>query len=364
MPYATSAGIYAASIVLPILGVVLVVLRLNARRLQKASTGWDDFLMLPALCVVIGMGITLCIGVHGKAIGYPTPYEGTLTPEERMTTVNPTIALMGKVQYAFCLLMVLAFGFLKLSITFFYRRLFVTARKTWFDWATKVVITIVLFWAVGFFFGFILGCGVHPSAGWRSVKERNEFCASTADLDNGFVVSDLITDIMVLVLPLPVIWNLHTTVGKKLMVMAILATGAVSVVASIIKVVVSYEITNAGFNTKVDPDLTVSTILYWSMIEAGLAIIAACLPTLQYLVRKVTLDKVIRSVRSTLSLHSNHSQQNESWPMGGYINSRGSSKSASTTETGDFTTDKGNVAGLEEYQAYRVKGTDLHHHGV
>lgn len=36
-------------------------------------------------------------GVHGKAIGYPTPYEPNLTHEEQMNIINPTIRLMGLV---------------------------------------------------------------------------------------------------------------------------------------------------------------------------------------------------------------------------------------------------------------------------
>lgn len=57
------------------------------------------------------------------------------------------------------------------------------------------------------------------------------------------------------------------------------------------------------------PQVTVTTILYWSMIEAGLAIIAACLPNLRFLVSKVSLDSVVNSVRSALSLDSLHSQR-------------------------------------------------------
>jgi len=84
-----------------------------------------------------------------------------------------------------------------------------------------------------------------------------------------------------------------------------------SIAASIVKVIVSYEIANAGFNTNVDPDLTVSTILYWSMIEGGLAIIAACLPTLRFLVGKLSLDSIVNSVRNVLTLESKRSRQSQ-----------------------------------------------------
>ena len=50
-------------------------------------------------------------------------------------------------------------------------------------------------------------------------------------------------------------------------------------------------------------DLLLPT-LYWSIIEASLNIVAACLPTLGPLLAKFSLESVVRSVRSAISLHS------------------------------------------------------------
>ena len=37
--------------------------------------------------------------MHGKAIGYPTPYDANLSPGEQIAAVDPTISLMGKVTF-------------------------------------------------------------------------------------------------------------------------------------------------------------------------------------------------------------------------------------------------------------------------
>lgn len=103
--------------------------------------------------------------------------------------------------------MVLAFGFTKLAITYFYRRLFVSCRGSPFDWVTRIAIAIVVLWTVSYFFGFIFGCGTHFSANWGSVEDE-AYCTALLDLDNSFVVSDLVTDIMILCLPLPVVCSL------------------------------------------------------------------------------------------------------------------------------------------------------------
>ena len=45
------------------------------------------------------------------------------------------------------------------------------------------------------------------------------------------------------------------------------------------------------------------------MLEAGLALIACCLPTLRFLFKGLSPESVIRSVRSIISLHSLGSQK-------------------------------------------------------
>jgi len=165
--------------------------------------------------------------VHAGAIAYPTPYGGNLTPEEELTAINPTIELMNKVrtaaslrmsygantgmqvQYSFVLLSILASGFTKLSIAYFYRRLFVTRNGSPFDWAIRISVAIVVLWTISFFLASLFECGVHFSANWGSVEDLS-YCTAAFNIDNAFVVSDLLTDILVLCLPLPVVSALGT----------------------------------------------------------------------------------------------------------------------------------------------------------
>jgi hypothetical protein len=54
-----------------------------------------------------------------------------------------------------------------------------------------------------------------------------------------------------------------------------------------------------------DPHIdTLTTLLYWSMIETGLALIAACLPTLHYIVARSSIKAMLSSVRSAIGLNS------------------------------------------------------------
>ncbi len=45
-------------------------------------------------------------------------------------------------------------------------------------------------------------------------------------------------------------------------------------------------------------------MMFWSMIEMGIAVVAGCLPTIWPLISNISLDDMMRTVRSVLSLDS------------------------------------------------------------
>ena len=57
--------------------------------------------------------------------------------------------------------------------------------------------------------------------------------------------------------------------------------------------------------------MEITQVLYWSMIESGLALVAACLPTLRFLFGNFSPESLIRSIRSVMSLESLRSQRSE-----------------------------------------------------
>ncbi|KAF2233660.1 hypothetical protein EV356DRAFT_567901 [Viridothelium virens] len=299
----------AAGIVFPILEIAAVGLRFVARHRQKAAVSIDGWLIVPALVCVIGMGAAFIVGVHGKAMGYPTLSQDA---GNYLTESPPEVVLIQKVEYAFQLMMILAYGSIKLSVIYFYRRIFVTHRGGVFDVVTTVSVVVTVLWTLVFFFIFLFSCGSHISAHWGSLQDLTTYCWATYAPEEGLVISDLITDVAVLSLPFPMLWNLHMTSFRKLYVTGIFLLGGVSIAASIVRMVLYIEVINAGSDPNMDEDLTLTRVFYWSMIEAGLALIAACLPTLQTLLPVISTQQIIDSVRSIFSLHSQHSSSHGS----------------------------------------------------
>ncbi|CAD6445188.1 9dca7227-b251-4de3-9563-2e8c4d38e694 [Sclerotinia trifoliorum] len=64
------ASFMIASTFFPILALIAVVLRFNVRRIQKTAPKSDDWIMIPAALLVIGMSICGILGVTKKIWGY------------------------------------------------------------------------------------------------------------------------------------------------------------------------------------------------------------------------------------------------------------------------------------------------------
>ena len=57
-----------------------------------------------------------------------------------------------------------------------------------------------------------------------------------------------------------------------------------------------------------DVQVTLTILLYWSMIESGLAVIAACLPTLHKFVSTSSIKLTLSRARSFVTFSSDRSQ--------------------------------------------------------
>ena len=98
-----------------------------------------------------------------------------------------------------------------------------------------VIIVIIGLWTVIFFTVTIFECGVHPDVQWTSPHDVQDYCIDTARLLLLFAITDVITDIMVLVLPIREVWRLQMSKRNKYAVTGIFALGALSTAAGIVR---------------------------------------------------------------------------------------------------------------------------------
>jgi len=94
---------------------------------------------------------------------------------------------------------------LKLSILFFYRKVFCSTLvgRTPFGTVTWIVIALVIIWTSAFGIGAIFICGAHPAFAWAPVVVVAEKCSSQLVFLEGYAISDFIMDVLIWSLPIP-----------------------------------------------------------------------------------------------------------------------------------------------------------------
>lgn len=103
------------------------------------------------------------------------------------------------------LVQVPALACVKLSFVYFYRRIFCTGIHTTFRNITTAAIVLITVWAVAFEFTFLFICKGHFTAWWTSIKELEKYCHPELDMEVGFASTDVITDFIVSLMPLPLV---------------------------------------------------------------------------------------------------------------------------------------------------------------
>ncbi|MCJ1246595.1 hypothetical protein MMC30_003804 [Trapelia coarctata] len=302
------------------LATTAVFLRLQARRKQKLPLMWDDYLIIVALIFTIITGVLMVIGAAAGSLGGHTAIgpEGPIS-DHRLVVFQQTL-------FANQLTQLLAVGPTKFSVLMFYRRIF---RGRLFSIASWSLIAAVIAWTIAFFFGNLLEC-IPISINWTG-SGSDDTCVNEVPMYLAQAYADVATDVLILVLPMPMIWKLQMPMRRKVAISGIFFLGALTVAASVAKMIVQYFV---GSNLEQNPDLSyyLTPIVYWPMIEASLGITAACLPTLRPLVSGISLASILDSIRSRTSLLS--SARRGSRDRSGYVENESTDANSTNSAIG------------------------------
>jgi hypothetical protein len=202
---------YPPSVTLPVyavftfVGVVLTCVRFWARRwYSRMPLGVDDWLM------AVGMFIVCCCtgiqfyngleGTNGNAIKEGDAISRQITSHK----INFTMIIIEKP----------AFGAIKLSLLFFYKRIF----GVWpsFNRLNNIIIVVIVLWTFTFAFADILICGTNVHLNFEIDQSKaKEQCGDKGLLLLMFAVTSVITDALVLGLPFQYVRRLQMARQKK-----------------------------------------------------------------------------------------------------------------------------------------------------
>ncbi|KAI3339563.1 hypothetical protein F4824DRAFT_508405 [Ustulina deusta] len=301
VPSPTHSGIYAVSSVLVFSSSLCVGLRYKARRIRAARWGVDDWLGLATLLLQWGLAIILIYGASQGTIGSHTDVD----PETGAIINTPhgnQISVFGSISAT---LTVLALGTLKSSVVTFYRCIFIGEG---FRAASLAVLVFIALWTTAFFFATVLECNGHNlNLIWKSLATFKGQCQKYKTIQ----LAHCATDLVVLSLPLPPIWKLNMSVRRKLLLLLIFLVGFVSLAAGTARLVIVVEDIVETSPGARDVLGTETNVLVWAYVEVGMAIVAACLPTLNPMLDTRSLGGIVASLRSKISLvfHGSKSSQ-------------------------------------------------------
>ena len=159
------------------------------------------------------------------------------------------------------------------------------------------------------------------------------------------------TDVVLLILPIPYVWQLHAPVAQRIVLAGLFLLGGFVTVVSIIRlsVFITLDLTS--------PEVTqfMSMVFIWSIVEVNVGLICACLPSLRPVLRYIGLGRLFGSTRP-------------SRPTPGHIepsaHSESRDKTRSSKKGGLFSTlTGGGTQWEEEEDSYQMIGQHNDHHG-
>ncbi|MCJ1280285.1 hypothetical protein MMC21_008112 [Puttea exsequens] len=268
---------FVLHVLFTVLAIVAVTLRFCARRIQKIRLGVSDYIILVALI------LTFCSVAYNiySCCGLPHPVPRNAKEAEELEVANL------KSQFICPILWVAAVTAVRVSIGALYIRVFPMP-------AFRIICFIVLGLNGLFFAGTIIAdCLICRPIAFRWNHEIDGKCGDQKRLDMFIAVFNLLLDVCMVVLPMPVLWSLQMKKAKKIALILIFGMGTGICALTLYRIYITTTISTTN-QSSVYP-----TIYLLTCLEALLGVINACLPVL-----KPVYDKAKRTISSSYALLS------------------------------------------------------------
>ncbi|KAK7955852.1 uncharacterized protein PG986_005074 [Apiospora aurea] len=261
-------AILVANVLMIAVPVIAVSLRLLSRRIAKRALNVSDYLMVAAVCVSASLSSLSITGVVRCGLGYD--HMANIMENYGPEPITLLLKLLIGLQFTW----VISLSLCKISILLLYRKLFPTPLIHWASLATSVLIAA---WAVATIMAGCLIC--QPiSKNWDLFMTGGD-CGDQVLSFTVTGVTNLITDVMVLVLPLPNLYKLQAPIQQRVVLVGVFSLGFLTCAVSAVRIhyLSSMDYTDLTFSMKY-PNI-------FSGLEPSAAITLACIPLLRPLFR-------------------------------------------------------------------------------
>ncbi|RAL13919.1 uncharacterized protein BO97DRAFT_29340 [Aspergillus homomorphus CBS 101889] len=272
-----------ALIIIPIVGAVIAtltyVLRLYSRRITTAGLQLEDWLM----------GIGLILSYCATAFVVDTAFNGVGLPLSSLPDKE-----RHRIQFGSWMIQKFwspSAAFTKISIVVFLKRLLGTLRI--YTIVSNVLIGFIACWAVTAVLVNIFQCTpvqyyYDKTLNGHCMKGQRSFFQAMGSIS-------LVEDVIVLLLPAPVVWGLQITTRQKIALTLVFSLGGLVCIFSLMRLI--------EFRNFATTDLASSSAKesIWTCLELDVAIICGCLPLM-----KPLLQGFLGKVKSGVSKGRSH----------------------------------------------------------
>ncbi|MCJ1474351.1 hypothetical protein MMC13_003009 [Lambiella insularis] len=251
-------GAFELGIVLGILATATVALRFQARRETRTTLGADDYAVFVGLVFMLLFLVTSGMLVFNAGLG---KHEVDLSALED--------DLFGKVEFASELLYLFTMASAKISILLLYRRIFATRS---FRIVTLIMGVVILAWCISSVLVTSFQCDP-VAAAWNF--HLTATCIDPVVFSLAIALTGVLTDFVVLFLPVHMIWKLHLPTRQKIVLSIVFLLGGFVCFASVMRIITLQALDNN------DLPYTLLVSATWTLAEAELAVTCANLPLLR-----------------------------------------------------------------------------------
>ncbi|KAH8790383.1 MFS transporter-like protein [Hyaloscypha sp. PMI_1271] len=282
-----------------VIATVFITARLVSRLAIVRKITWDDYFIVFGWLLAFGLTFSVCYGTS-KGLGL----RDANIPEEWMYPLR-------KCEYAFAVIYNPALMATKSSILILYLRLSRNAHKLLrvASWVTLAVVNIA---------GLVLTFfNVFQCLPVSQVFAPVGTCIPLITLYLASVPVNVITDIAILVLPIPVLTAMQLPRKQKMILIATFGLGIYVIATDVVRIYYlqqssgpSSPTTSPLLGNEVDFSYHASISFMWSVVEVNLGIVCACIPTMKPLISRI-LPALIDNSRGSSCFGSLYKSSNQ-----------------------------------------------------
>ncbi|QKX57965.1 uncharacterized protein TRUGW13939_05085 [Talaromyces rugulosus] len=263
------------------LDTIVIAMRFTSKRIGSVKFGWDDAWITCGYLFSIAIIACSLVDVDAAGLGLH---------EDRVFMMNPEdIVLWAKLTLIVAILYQLAVVSSKMGVLLLYLHIFDRRQLRFVCYA---IACIVVLNCVSSIIAVLLIC-IPLHAFWDHSPNAN--CVDTNSLFRWTSFANIVTDVVMLVLPVPAIFKMTSSISVKLGIFTTLGMGSVGLVFSILRFAEFFTV-----DAVVDVTWSGTNLVIWTMIESSIYSIAACLvacrPLARYLWKKTPFGTSIDDV--------------------------------------------------------------------